>query len=84
MRAISMFDLGDELNAHQAKSLAELFKGDALIIYSSTDHLVSPLANLIAIEMLKTQSLDLMSDCGHYAFGCDIDKISQTVRDFLE
>lgn len=84
MRAISMFDLGDELNAHQAKSLAELFKGDALIIYSTTDHLVSPLANLITIEELKAQSLDLMSDCGHYAFGCDIDKISQAVRDFLE
>lgn len=83
IQAISKHNLGEDLERRNAKSLSEVFKGRALIIYSSTDNLVVPSANLDAIADLKAKSLDLNSDCGHYTFGCDMDKIGEAVRAFL-
>ena len=83
MIAISNFNPKKYLQKNNATSLAEVFKGRSLIIYSSTDRLVSPDSNIIAINALKSESLDLKSVCGHYAFGCDIDRISEVVNRFL-
>ena len=84
MCAISNHNLQDALEDHKAISLSEVFQGETLIIYSSTDHLVAPFANLSIVDGLKAQVLDLKSDCGHYAFGCDMDKIAQAVSVFLK
>lgn len=84
MLAITNHDLRDALAKNKAKSLGDVFKGEALIIYSSTDNLVSPSANLRAIKDLNAQSLDLNSTCGHYSFDCDIEKISLAVSAFLD
>lgn len=84
MQAVANHDLKDALAKNKAKSLGEVFKGETLIIYSSTDNLVSPSANLKAIKDLNAQSLDLNSKCGHYSFDCDIEKIGLAVSAFLD
>ena len=83
MIAISNFDPKETLVRKGAKSFTDVFRGDAFIIYSSTDNLLSPLKNQQLVMELKTQSLDLNSKCGHYSFSCDIDQISQAVSVFL-
>lgn len=83
MLAISKHNLEEDLEKRNAKTLSEVFKGKALIIYSNTDNLVAPSANLVAIADLKANSLDLKSDCGHYSFACDMDKMGEAVRTFL-
>ncbi|WP_108423115.1 alpha/beta hydrolase [Flagellimonas amoyensis] len=83
MLAISKHNLEEDLERRNAKTLSEVFKGKALIIYSNTDNLVAPSANLVAIADLKAKSLDLKSDCGHYTFACDMDKMGEAVRNFL-
>lgn len=83
MLAISNYSLDQDLSKHKVKSLSELFKGEAFIIYSRTDHLVAPSANLEVIKGLNAQSLDLNSKCGHYTFGCDLEKLNMAVKNFL-
>lgn len=83
MLAISKYNLKSALHSHGANSLAEVFKGEALIIYSSTDNLVSSSSNINAIQDMKAQSLDSKSDCGHYTFNCDRAIINERVRNFL-
>ncbi|WP_318312749.1 alpha/beta fold hydrolase [Flagellimonas crocea] len=83
MIAISNHNVQKTLDEHNAKNLAERFRGDVLVIYSSTDHLVSPMGNLNDTKGLKAQFLDLKSNCGHYSFSCDIDQIGGAVREFL-
>ena len=83
MLAISNFDPYEVLKRKGAKCYADVFKGEALIIYSGTDNLLSPSANVKTSQELNAQSLDLNSKCGHYAFSCDLQEISEAVNTFL-
>ena len=83
MLAISNHDLQSDLNFTNATSLKDVFKGEVFIIYTSTDSLVYYDSNIDLIEELGAEFLDLKSDCGHYAFSCEIERISKTVKDFL-
>ncbi|MGB5942971.1 MAG: alpha/beta fold hydrolase [Leeuwenhoekiella sp.] len=83
MLAIANFSLDADFKRQKAKALADVFNGETLIIYSSTDHLVSPGSNRDAIDSLKAESLDSKSVCGHYSFSCDIESITSTVSTFL-
>lgn len=83
MLAISDYDPTKIIRENGKNSLADVYLGEVLIIYSSSDNLVSPYSNQRLIELMNAKSLDLNSVCGHYAFGCDIEKISLAVKDFL-
>jgi homoserine O-acetyltransferase/O-succinyltransferase len=55
-----------------------------LIIINRQDHVVNPMTSIRFATLLKTQALELDSNCGHKAFSCERAKISQAVSDFLQ
>jgi len=56
----------------------------ALIVINRQDHVVNPMTSIQFAKLLKTQALELDSNCGHGAFRCERAKIGQAVSDFLQ
>ena len=55
-----------------------------LIVINRRDHLVNPMTPIQFAKLLKTQVLELDSNCGHRADRCEQAKIGQAVNDFLQ
>jgi homoserine O-acetyltransferase/O-succinyltransferase len=92
------FDANDSVRQTQAiltQDIAASFDGSleraaaivhipALIVINRQDHLVNPTTSIQFAKLLKTQVLELDSNCGHRAHRCEQAKIGQTVDDFLQ
>ncbi len=68
---------------HTLEMLAQRFKGKALITIAKEDLMLSPIASVALAKMMNAELLELDTDCGHYAFACEKERISQAVRNFL-
>ena len=74
----------NELSNGQSKSPVEVFDGELLVVVANQDHLLSPGSSVQLASKMNAKILALDSECGHYAFSCEIEKISETVRRFLD
>jgi homoserine O-acetyltransferase len=54
-----------------------------LVVASLQDHMVTPWPALDFAKLLKARTLELNSDCGHLAVGCEKAKIAAAVARFL-
>jgi len=64
--------------------IKEIIKADMLIISSTQDHLVNPIAAVELAEELDAQLIMLDSDCGHGAFTCETERIKSGITVFLK
>ena len=54
-----------------------------LVIASQQDHMMNPTPALAVARLAGAQTLVLTSDCGHMAPGCELDKVSPVISEFL-
>lgn len=64
-------------------TVARSVKARMLIINAEQDHMVNPIPALAFAKLIHASTLVLMSDCGHMAPGCEIDKVSPAIESFL-
>ena len=62
---------------------ARRVQANMLIINAEQDHMVNPIPALAFAKLIHAQTLVLTSDCGHMAPGCEIDKVSPAIEQFL-
>ena len=61
---------------------AEQVKTDVFIIVAKHDHIVNPASALEFAYLINAKTLELDSDCGHLAVGCELEKVSKAIRNF--
>ncbi len=83
MRAISQYDLGDGFRRSLASG-EEHTTPQALIIVAEQDHLLLPTTTADFAQATGSEIITLNTNCGHYAFACEQERISEAVRTFLE
>ncbi len=82
LKAITTYDL---YAAHGTpEEMAKRVRAQVLVVLSTRDHMVNPKPSRDLIGLLKAQSLELDSNCGHFIFECEFDKITSAVSDFLD
>jgi homoserine O-acetyltransferase len=59
-------------------------EADLLVIVAEQDHSVTPGPALEFAELVGAETIVLVSDCGHLAFSCELDRVRNEVRRFLE
>ncbi len=62
---------------------ARAMQAKMLIINAQQDHMVNPILPLAFAKLVHAQTLVLTSDCGHMAPGCEMDKVSPVIEQFL-
>jgi homoserine O-acetyltransferase/O-succinyltransferase len=62
---------------------AAAVKAKVLVIASRTDHMVTPGPAMDFARLLQSEVLELQSNCGHDAPGCELAKISSAIAAFL-
>lgn len=89
------FDPNDEIRELEAmmaqdvapgKTLAEMgkmLKPRTLIVVSQQDQMVNPTPATTLAKASSAQLIELTSNCGHLAPGCESEKVNPTVREFL-
>lgn len=58
-------------------------KARVLVVAALKDHMVNPQPALALARLLKAQTMELASDCGHLAPGCDQNKVAAAIDAFL-
>ena len=58
-------------------------KADMLVIVAAHDHMVNPIPGVEFAARTGARVVQLESDCGHVATGCESDKIRDVIREFL-
>lgn len=66
------------------KMAAAQMRVPLLFIVSRQDHLINPSLPIRFAQLTGSPVVELTSDCGHLAVGCETDKIIPAVRSFLE
>jgi homoserine O-acetyltransferase len=89
------FDPNDEIRQLQAmmsqdvapgKSIAEMAKAlkpQTLIVVATQDMMVNPTPATELAKAAHAELIELTSDCGHLAPGCEAEKVNPAVREFL-
>ncbi|MFN7996709.1 MAG: alpha/beta fold hydrolase [Bryobacteraceae bacterium] len=91
------FDANDWYRQAQAmmrQDVSKRFGGDmqkaaqavharVLVIAAVQDHMVTPYTALEFARLAKARTLELQSDCGHLAPGCELPKVSAAIAQFL-
>ncbi|WP_337042715.1 alpha/beta fold hydrolase [Emticicia sp. 17c] len=78
--------LSQDIYRTSGKTLAEMpdyIKAKVLVIAALRDEMVNPQAAISFSKALNTNYLELTSDCGHLATGCESDKIKKAIAEFL-
>ncbi len=97
-QAIEHMDANDrirQLEAMMSQDVSKAFGGDmkraaaavrakALVVVGVLDHMVNPQPALDFAKLLQASTLELDSDCGHLAPGCDEGKVAPRVAAFLK
>jgi len=82
LEAMRTHNIYKELDNSMLKT-SKLIKAKLFIIISVTDHLVNPTPSLELADLIKAQVLELTSNCGHLAIGCELSKCSEEIDKFL-
>ena len=78
--------LSQDIYQTSGKSLAEMpqyIKAKILVIAATRDAMVNPHSAIEFAKALNTNYLELTSDCGHLAPGCEADKVKKAILSFL-
>jgi homoserine O-acetyltransferase len=65
-------------------AVAGAVKARTLVIVGLRDHMVNPTPALELARALRADTLELATDCGHMAFGCESARIGAAVARFLD
>ncbi len=84
INSIYNFCIDDDSCNDQNTFQIEAFNGEGFTVIADQDHLLSPNSSRVLAKRMNTEILVLDSDCGHYAFSCEIEKISKAVGQFLD
>ncbi|MCY7352190.1 MAG: alpha/beta fold hydrolase [Cytophagaceae bacterium] len=71
---------------YQGRPMAEikpLVKAKLLVVVATQDHMVNPQAAMDLAKFLSAPLVELTSDCGHMATGCEGKKLAEAVNGFL-
>lgn len=82
MKAIGKHNVTNECE-DSLEIAAKRFKGAALITIANQDQTLSPLSSIALAKLMNAKLLELDTNCGHYAFACEKERISEAVRNFL-
>lgn len=63
---------------------ASVVRAQVLIVAATQDHMVNPKPALEFAKLVHAQTLELTSDCGHLANGCESAKMLPVIQHFLE
>ena len=89
------FDPNDEIRQLQAlmsqdvapgktiEEMARMLKPKTLIVVATQDMMANPINATALAKAAKAQLIELQSDCGHLAPGCESEKVNPAVRAFL-
>ncbi len=55
-----------------------------LVVVGLQDHMVNPGPALAFAKALKAPAVELATDCGHLAPGCEQEKVSRAIARFLQ
>jgi homoserine O-acetyltransferase len=83
LEAIMGLDVSSAFGGSMEKGAAAV-KAKVLVIAALKDHAMCPTPALDFARLLQAKTLELESDCGHIATGCEAQKINQAVAAFLE
>jgi homoserine O-acetyltransferase len=81
-QAMMGHDVSRQFGGDMAKAAAAV-KARVLVIVALQDHMVNPLPALAFARLLQAPTLELDSDCGHLANGCQAAKVDAAVERFL-
>jgi homoserine O-acetyltransferase len=80
--AMMALDISDAFGGSMDKA-AGAVKAKAFVVVAKQDHTVTPQPAINFANLLHAQLLELESDCGHLAPGCETPKVASAVADFL-
>lgn len=81
--AMMGLDVSDSYGGSMEKAAAAV-KAKVFVIVSKQDHTVTPQPARDFAALLHTPVLELESDCGHLAPGCEGGKVAAAVADFMQ
>ncbi len=67
-----------------SEATARPTSAETLIIVAKQDHLLLPATTDAFARRIGAELMKLATDCGHYAFACEQERISTAVRTFLD
>jgi homoserine O-acetyltransferase len=79
--------IGNDIARGMNGSLEEAAKkitAKMLVITAKQDHMVNPLPAAKLARIANATLVELESDCGHTAPGCELEKTQQAIKNFLE
>ena len=82
LEAMLGHDVSKEFGGDMQRAAAAA-KTRALVVVGLEDHMVNPQPALELARLLRAQTLELDSDCGHLAFSCQAGKVAAAVGLFL-
>jgi homoserine O-acetyltransferase len=81
--AMMALDVSDAFGGSMEKAAASV-KAKVFVVVSKQDHTVTPQPARDFGQLLHAPLLELQSDCGHLATGCEGAKLAAAVADFLK
>ena len=83
LQAMAADDVSAPFGGSMEKAAAAV-RAKVLVVVGLRDHVVNPTPALDFARLIFAPTLELDSECGHMSFQCELDKVTQTVRRFLE
>ncbi|HSD69413.1 MAG TPA: alpha/beta hydrolase [Woeseiaceae bacterium] len=82
LQAMIHHDISASFGGSMAEAAAAI-SADLLIVVSAEDHMVNPIPSRELAELADAEFLELTGDCGHIAVGCEIERVTEVVLQFL-
>lgn len=83
LRAMLAHDVSRRFDGSLEKA-ASVVKARVVNVVSLEDHMVTPEPAIHFAALLGAESIELASDCGHLATGCELDQVEETIGSFLQ
>jgi homoserine O-acetyltransferase len=82
-QALLHFDISVPFGGSMTRTAASV-RARTLIVVSKTDHTVTPEPALEFAGLMHARTLVLDDDCGHNAIHCELPKVANAIREFLD
>lgn len=82
LQAMIHHDISAPFEGSMAMAAAAV-KADLLIVVSQEDHMVNPIPSRELAELAAAEFLELTGACGHIAVGCEMQRVTDVVQQFL-
>jgi homoserine O-acetyltransferase len=82
LQAMIHHDISAPFGGSMAKAAAAV-SAELLIVVSQEDHMVNPIPSRELAGLADAEVLELTGACGHIAVGCDMERVTEVVQQFL-